>query len=138
LESKKRKTIRSENKPEKEVIPSEKWLVSFKNHHNSRASLFPRIIIRQFYAQGYYEAYDMIRSYAEKLSLEIMWFKEKRNCSNLFISKTFPLLESICIYCNRIFNDLEPIPCLKDDCIHMFCSTYCLEKHIIFKHLVTK
>ena len=109
METKKRKKIKSDNKPEKEVIPSEKWLVSFKNHNNTKG-VIPRLIIRQFYAEGYYEAYDIIRTYSEKLALEIMWFKEKRNCSNLFISKKFPLLESICVYCNRIFNDLEPIP----------------------------
>ncbi|MGZ8890452.1 MAG: hypothetical protein ACXW0J_03515, partial [Nitrososphaeraceae archaeon] len=82
--------------------------------------------------------YDIIRTYPEKLTLEIMWFKEKRNCSNMFISKKFPLLESICVYCNRIFNDLEPIPCLKENCIHTFCSTDCLKNHIRLRHIATK
>jgi hypothetical protein len=137
METKKRKKIKSDNKPEKEVIPSEKWLVSFKNYNNTKG-VIPRLIIRQFYAEGYYEAYDIIRTYAEKLALEIMWFKEKRKCSNLFISKKFPLLESICVYCNRIFNDLEPIPCLKENCIHTFCSTDCLKNHTRLRHIATK
>jgi hypothetical protein len=107
--------------------------VSFKNNHN-RGSVIPRVIIRQFYAQGYYEAYDIIRTYAEKLALEIIWFKEKRNCSHYLISEKFPQLESICVYCNRIFNELEPIPCLQENCLHIFCSINCLENHIRLIH----
>ena len=137
METKKKIKNKSDNKFDKEVIPSEKWLVSFKNHNNT-SSVIPRVIIRQFYAQGYYEAYDIIRTYAEKLALEIIWFKEKRNCSHYLLSKKFPQLESICVYCNRIFNELEPIPCLQEDCLHIFCSTNCLENHITLKHKDTK
>ena len=137
METKKKIKIKSDNKLKKDVLPSEKWLVSFKNHNYTR-SVIPRVIIRQFYAQGYFEAYDIIRTYAEKLALEIIWFKEKRNCSHLFISKKFPQLESICVYCNRIFNELDPIPCLQEDCIHIFCSRKCLESHIILRHRSTK
>ena len=133
METKKKIKKKSDNKFEKEIIPSEKWLVSFKNNNN-RSSVNPRVLIRQFYAQGYYEAYDIIRTYAEKLALEIIWFKEKRNCSYYFISKKFPQLESICVYCNRIFNEMEPIPCLQENCKHIFCSMNCLDNHIRLIH----
>jgi hypothetical protein len=133
METKKKIKKKFDNKFEKEIIPSEKWLVSFKNNNN-RGSVFPRVIIRQFYAQGYFEAYDIIRTSAEKLALEIIWFKEKRNCSHYLISKKFPQLESICVYCNRIFNELEPIPCLQENCLHIFCSINCLENHIRLIH----
>lgn len=133
METKKKIKKKSDNKFEKEIIPSEKWLVSFKNNNN-RSSENPRVLIRQFYAQGYYEAYDIIRTYAEKLALEIIWFKEKRNCSYYFISKKFPQLESICVYCNRIFNEMEPIPCLQENCKHIFCSMNCLDNHIRLIH----
>lgn len=122
-------------KLEKEIIPSEKWLVSFKNHNNKSMT---QTIIRQFYAQGYFEAYDIVRTFSEKLDLEIIWFKEKRNCSSLFINKTFPVLESICIYCNKIFNGNEPIPCIQEKCIHIFCSLDCRNNHYRLKHLITK
>lgn len=133
METKKKIKKKSDNKFEKEIIPSEKWLVSFKNNNN-RSSVNPRVLIRQFYAQGYYEAYDIIRTYAEKLALEIIWFKEKRNCSYYFISKKFPQLESICVYCNRIFNEMEPLPCLQEKCKHIFCSMNCLDNHIRLIH----
>ena len=133
METKKKIKKKSDNKFEKEIIPSEKWLVSFKNNNN-RSSVNSRVLIRQFYAQGYYEAYDIIRTYAEKLALEIIWFKEKRNCSHSFISKKFPQLESICVYCNRIFNEMEPIPCLQENCKHIFCSMNCLDNHIRLIH----
>ncbi len=133
METKKKIKKKSDNKFEKEIIPSEKWLVSFKNNNNT-SSVNLRVLIRQFYAQGYYEAYDIIRTYAEKLALEIIWFKEKRNCSYYFISKKFPQLESICVYCNRIFNEMEPIPCLQENCKHIFCSMNCLDNHIRLIH----
>ena len=125
----------STKKLEKDIIPSEKWLVSFKNHNNNNMT---KTIIRQFYAQGYFEAYDIVRTISEKLDLEIIWFKEKRNCSSLFINKTFPILESICIYCNKIFNGNEPIPCIQEKCIHIFCSLDCRNNHYRLKHLITK
>ena len=49
---------------DKEVIPYEKWLVAFANKHHYNDS------IREFYAQGYYEAYDMVMTYAEKEILD--------------------------------------------------------------------
>jgi len=123
----------STTKIEKEIIPSEKWLVSFKNYNNNKSTT-PQILIRQFYAQGYFEAYDIVRTFSEKLSLEIIWFKEKRNCSSLFINKTFPVLESICVYCNRKFNSNEPIPCKFEECIHIFCCISCMNNHYRLKH----
>ncbi|HSF50788.1 MAG TPA: hypothetical protein VLA74_08525 [Nitrososphaeraceae archaeon] len=131
MKIRKRKKNTSTEKSEKEIIPSEKWLVSFKNHNNKSMT---RTIIRQFYAQGYFEAYDIVRTFSEKLDLEIIWFKEKRNCSSLFINKTFPILESICIYCNKIFNGNEPIPCIQEKCIHIFCSLDCRNNHYRLKH----
>jgi hypothetical protein len=133
METKKNLKKKSDNKYEKEIIPLEKWLASFKNNNN-RERINPRVLIRQFYAQGYFEAYDIIRTYSEKLGLEIIWFKEKRNCSHYFISKKFPELESICVYCNRIFNESEPIPCVQENCLHIFCSLNCLENHIRLIH----
>jgi len=133
MEIKKNLKKKSDNKYEKEIIPLEKWLASFKNNNN-RERINPRVLIRQFYAQGYFEAYDIIRTYSEKLGLEIIWFKEKRNCSHYFISKKFPELESICVYCNRIFNESEPIPCVQENCLHIFCSLNCLENHIRLIH----
>jgi hypothetical protein len=119
-------------KSEKEIIPSEKWVVSFKKF--TKNSPTPKIFIRQFYAQGYFEAYDIVRSFAEKLGLEIIWFKEKRKTSDIFLNKTFTILESICVYCNGIFNTNEPIPCLQQDCIHIFCSKKCMNNHYKLKH----
>ena len=124
---------RINEKTEKEIIPSEKWLVSFKKHN--RNNLPPKIIIRQFYAQGYFEAYDIVRTFSEKLDLEIIWFKEKRKASDNFLNKTFSILESVCVYCNGIFNTNEPIPCLQQDCIHLFCSKKCMNNHFKLKHV---
>lgn len=136
MKIRKRKKNTSTEKSEKEIIPSEKWLVSFKNYNNK--NMTPQTIIRQFYAQGYFEAYDIVRTFSEKLDLEIIWFKEKRNCSSLFINKTFPILESVCIYCNKIFNGNEPIPCIQEKCIHIFCSLDCRNDHYRLKHSITK
>jgi hypothetical protein len=119
-------------KLEKEVIPSEKWIVAFKNYNN-RNTYF-KILIRYFYAQGYFEAYDIVQTFSKKLDLEIMWFKEKRNCSDTFLNKTIPILESICVYCNRVFNNNEPIPCKDENCIHIFCSIKCVKSHYSLKH----
>jgi hypothetical protein len=132
MKIRKRKKNTSTEKSEKEIIPSERWLVSFKNYNNK--NMTPQTIIRQFYAQGYFEAYDIVRTFSEKLDLEIIWFKEKRNCSSLFINKTFPILESICVYCNMIFNGNEPIPCIQEECIHIFCSLNCRNNHYRLKH----
>lgn len=119
-------------KLEKEIIPSEKWVASFKNYNNNTTC--PKILVRCFYAQGYFEAYDIVQTFSEKLNLEINWFKEKRKCSSSFINNPIPLLESICVFCNRVFNNNEPIPCKDGDCIHIFCSIKCVNNHYRLKH----
>ena len=75
-----------------------------------------------------------ITQICKKLNLEINWFKEKRKCSSSFINNPIPLLESICVYCNRVFNNNEPIPCKDGDCIHIFCSIKCVNNHYRLKH----
>ena len=44
---------------EDEVIPYEKWLVSFKKT-NSLKDPQQATFVRQFYAPGFYEAYDIV------------------------------------------------------------------------------
>ena len=113
-------------------LPEEKWLVAFRNP-SSRKDPDGSVFVRQFYAPGYYEAYDTVITHAEKTGLEVMWFREKRSCEP-FINKTFPLLESICTYCNKKFNHLEPIPCSAQSCSAMFCSHECMTGHSAMKH----
>ena len=137
MKNKKKNKNTLRKKLKKEIIPSVKWLISFKNHNNKEITK-PQILIRQFYAQGYFEAYDIVRTFSEKLDLEIMWFKEKRICSSLFINKIFPLLESICVYCNRKFNSNETITCIIEGCIHVFCCINCMNNHYRLKHLNDK
>ena len=110
----------------------EKWLAAFRNPASKRhpdGSFF----VRQFYAQGYYEAYDTVMTYAEKMSLEVLWFREKRSCEP-FLNRNFPDLEAICTYCNRRFNHSEPIPCGLAECAGQFCSRECLGEHSHMKH----
>lgn len=116
---------------DKEVIPYEKWLVAFANKHHYNDS------IREFYAQGYYEAYDMVMTYAEKAKLNIRWFKEKRNSGRNLINRNFPNLGWICTYCNRSFSDQDPIPCSQNCCKSLFCSKNCFDEHsrLRFKHI---
>ena len=78
---------------EDEVLLPEKWLVAFKNP-NSKKNPESSIFVRQFYAPGFYEAYDIVATYAEKLKLDILWFKEKRNCGYAYINNNYLQLES--------------------------------------------
>ena len=113
-------------------IALEKWLVAFRNPSSKRhpdGSVF----VRQFYAPGYYEAYDTVMTHAEKTRLEILWFREKRSCEP-FLNRNFPDLESICTYCNKKFNHCEPIPCAVADCAGEFCSRECIGEHSKMKH----
>ena len=74
-------------------------------------------------------------SYAEKSNLEVFWFKEKKNFINHpYYSMMFPLLESFCTYCNKKYNESEPIPCVENECFGEFCSRACLDEHIKLKH----
>jgi hypothetical protein len=118
---------------EEDIIPYEKWLVAFKNNNSkrfSRGSLF----LRQFYAPGFYEAYDMVATYSEKFLVEVLWFKEKRNCGYPYLYQNYPQLESLCTYCNAMFNHIEPIPCSKTNCFAEFCSKECVLNHYNIRH----
>lgn len=109
------------------VLLPEKWLVRFRN---PRGLFF----VRQFHAPGFYEAYDTVMTYAEKLSLEILWFKEKRNCGLEYLNRNFPQLESFCTYCNKKFNHADPIQCADLGCSLEFCSRQCAQNHQGLKH----
>lgn len=110
---------------EDQVIPAEKWLASFRKNGRS--------FIRQFRAEGYYEAYNTALTYAEKRKVEVLWFKEKRNCDQ-HLNRNYPELESICVYCHAIFNDKEPVPCYDESCKAVFCSKGCMQEHYMFRH----
>jgi hypothetical protein len=115
-------------------VPIEKWLVAFRNPE-SKKHPGGSIFIRQFYAAGYYEAYDTVLTYAENTSTEVMWFREKRSCESL-LNCDFAELESLCRYCNKKFNDLEPVPCRHEGCKAEFCSRECMADHIAMRHKV--
>lgn len=114
---------------EKNIIPYEKWIVSFSDSKKDNIKTYHR----EFFAQGFYEAYDIVMTYAEKQNLDIRWFKEKRNCrtlSNYRITK----LESFCTYCNKRFNHVDPIPCKHLNCYSIFCSRECMSDHLTLLH----
>ena len=113
-------------------MPPEKWLVALRNPA-SKKHPDGSVFVRQFYAPGYYEAYDTVMTHAEKMRLEVLWFREKRTCEP-FLNQNFPELESICTYCNRKFNHSEPIPCSVSECNSLFCSRECISEHIKMKH----
>lgn len=113
-------------------IPLEKWLVCYRNPASKRhpgGSVF----IRQFYAAGFYEAYDTVLTYTEKMNVEVMWFREKRSCMP-FLNCDVPELETLCTYCNKKFNDLEPTPCTNEGCKSEFCSRQCMTNHLALRH----
>ena len=113
-------------------VPVEKWLAAWRNPAGKKhpgGSVF----IRQFYAAGYYEAYDTVLTYAENMNTEVMWFREKRSCESL-LNCDFPELESLCTYCNKKFNDLEAVPCRHEGCKAEFCSRECMADHIALRH----
>jgi hypothetical protein len=113
-------------------VPVEKWLVAYRNP-DSKKHPGGSVFMRQFYAPGYYEAYDMVLTHAEKMNLEVMWFREKRSCEP-FLNRDFPELEAICIYCNHKFNHIEPVPCSHTGCRAEFCSRDCMAGHIAMRH----
>lgn len=118
---------------EDEILLPEKWLVAFKNP-NSKRNPESSIFVRQFYAPGFYEAYDIVATYAEKSKLDILWFKEKRNCGYAYINNNYLQLESFCTYCNNKFNHIDPIPCITEDCLAEFCSKECMMDHYKMRH----
>jgi hypothetical protein len=109
---------------EDRLIPAEKWLACFRRGGRS--------FIREFMAEGYYEAYDAVLTYAEKRRAEVIWFREKRNCGH-HMNKNYQALESVCTYCNAIF-DGEALPCKDDDCDKTFCSRACMQEHHNLRH----
>ncbi len=113
-------------------IPAEKWLVAYRNP-DSKKHPDGSIFMRQFYAPGYYEAYDIVLTYAEKMNLEVLWFREKRSCEQ-FLNRDFLELESVCTYCNKKFNHVEPIPCIDNGCSAEFCSRECMIDHHRLRH----
>jgi hypothetical protein len=115
---------------EKNIIPYEKWLVSFSVLRANNI----KISLREFLAQGYYEAYDIVMTYAEKQNLDVRWFKEKRNCGSAFSNRDITKLESFCTYCNKKFNHADPIPCKHINCHSIFCSRQCLNYHVKLLH----
>jgi hypothetical protein len=128
LEKKEREIISDID--EKNSIPYEKWIVSFTDGRNSTI----KISYREFFAQGFYEAYDTVMTYAEKQNLDVRWFKEKRRCGNKFSEHEIIKLESFCTYCNRKFNHQDPVPCIHNTCNSMFCSRNCMNDHIMLLH----
>ena len=115
-------------------MPVEKWLVAYRNPA-SKKHPGGSVFIRQFFAPGFYEAYDTVLTFAEKMNLEVVWFREKRSCEP-FLNCDFPELESLCTYCNNKFNHIEPVPCRDEGCKAEFCSRKCLEDHLAMRHKI--
>lgn len=114
---------------------AEYWVLAFIKTKGRRHFSY-----RQFLAKGYYEAFDIVMTYTEKTSNEILWFKEKRNCGGEFQGKVVPNLENICTFCNKEFDNYEPIKCNFETttnfvCKSEFCSLKCREEHSYFKHI---
>jgi hypothetical protein len=122
-----RKRIASHND-----VPLEKWLVCYRNI-SSKKHPDGSAFIRQFYAAGFYEAYDTVLTYAENMNMEVIWFREKRSCGH-YLNCNFPELETLCTYCNKKFNDPEPVPCKHEGCKAEFCSMDCMANHLILRH----
>jgi hypothetical protein len=118
---------------EDDFLPYEKWLAAFRNGPDSRVSEGHEFL-RQFRATGFYEAYDIVATYAEKSQVEILWFIEKRESGHPFVNNNYPELESICTYCNSFFSYLDYIPCPFPRCSSVLCSKICLQDHIGLKH----
>ena len=111
----------------------EKWIVSF-----IQSDYLNKVCYRQFYAAGFYEAYDCVMNFTEKTNYKILWYKEKRKCGQYFIDKAIPPLESICTFCNKKFNNIEPIKCnftINSDCSSEFCSLKCKQEHFYYVHI---
>lgn len=117
-----------------EDVPTEKWLVAYrKSTPYTTKNPYGSVFVRQFYAPGYYEAYDIVLTHAERMNLEVLWFREKR-CCEAFFNKNLPELESICTYCNKKFNFAEPLPCVYDACDAELCSKECMTDHCKLRH----
>jgi hypothetical protein len=120
-------------KNELENPVEEKWIVAF-----IRPNTLRKIYYRQFYAMGFYEAYDRVMTFMEKTNYQILWYKEKRNCGLYFTIKEIPFLEFVCTFCNNKFNNIEPIKCNfenKNTCTSEFCSFNCRQEHFYYVHI---
>ncbi|HEY9398368.1 MAG TPA: hypothetical protein VIP29_00565 [Nitrososphaeraceae archaeon] len=115
---------------EKNILPYEKWIVSFSDSRKNNI----KISYREFFAQGFYEAYDIVMTYAEKQNVDVRWFKEKRNCGSTFSNYKITKLESLCTYCNKKFNHEDLIPCYHAYCHSIFCSRECMNDHLLLLH----
>jgi hypothetical protein len=74
----------------------------------------------------------------EKTNYKILWYKEKRKCDLYFKKKEILPLEYICTFCNRKYNNLEPIKCnFGNDviCTSEFCSFNCRQEHLYYVHI---
>jgi hypothetical protein len=120
-------------KNELENPVEEKWIVAF-----IRPNTLRKIYYRQFYAMGFYEAYDRVMTFMEKTNYQILWYKEKRNCGLYFTKKEIPFLEFVCTFCNNKFNNIELIKCNfenKNTCTSEFCSFNCRQEHFYYVHI---
>ena len=126
----------SKNFPKYEKLENpleERWIVSF-----IKSDDFNKIYYRQFYAAGFYEAYDRVMTFMEKTNYKILWYKEKRKCDLYFKKKEILLLEYICTFCNRKYNNVEPIKCNFASnviCTSEFCSFNCRQEHLYYVHI---
>ncbi|HEX9678929.1 hypothetical protein [Nitrososphaera sp.] len=124
---------RKKEEAKEEDLPAEKWLAAFRNPSSDKRPE-GSTLVRQFYAAGYYEAYDMVLTHAERMNLEVIWFREKHSCGP-YMNRNYPGLESRCTYCNKKFGH-EPVPCASDGCESEFCSRDCMDEHATLKHRV--
>lgn len=111
-------------------LPQEKWLAAFRSPSLSPAARSEEgtAFVREFRAPGFYEAYDTVLTFAERMNVEVLWFREKRSCGAPYMNRNYPPLEAICTWCNRRFRQ-EPIPCAYGGCAGEFCSRECVQEH---------
>jgi hypothetical protein len=113
---------------------AEYWVMAFFKSDSKNRTYY-----RQFSAAGFYEAFDIVMTFSEKTSCQILWYKEKRKCDSKFTALGIPLLENICTFCNKEFNNIEPIKCNYEknnsNCSSEFCSLECKQDHFYFKHV---
>lgn len=122
-----------DNESDSEPI-AEYWVMAFFKSDSKNRTYY-----RQFTAAGFYEAFDIVMTFSEKTSCQILWYKEKRKCDSKFTASGIPLLENICTFCNKEFNNIEPIKCnyekSNSNCSSEFCSLECKQDHFYFKHV---
>ena len=113
------------------ILPYEKWLAAFVvDLGGTRKD--GNVFLRQFHASGFYEAYAIVASYAERLQIRVLWFQEKRSCGISYSGTNYMEIESQCTYCNDSFNG-DDIPCPDTNCSARLCSKKCLAEHNLLK-----